>query len=316
MRAFATVSEGTTTRLLPGGWIDRLHVAMLCLTLLAAPAAAEIAVTDDAGRRVQLDQPATRVIALAPHIVENTFSAGAGDALVGVVKYGNYPPRANSIEQVGDALSWSLEKIAALEPDLILMWGSGNGLNALPSLEQLGLPVYVSEPRSLDDIPDSIEDIGLLTGHDRVSRVEAERLRAGFSTLRETYRRDRPLKVFYEIWNEPLQTINGEHLISHVIELCGGHNVFGDVALLAPKISVEAVLHAQPDAIVASGMDEARPEWLDAWRDFTDLPAVRNDALLFVPPDHLQRPTARILLGASNLCEQLAGVSGQNPAKP
>jgi iron complex transport system substrate-binding protein len=297
--------------------VPRLAAALLGLLLgcLSGPLTAQITVIDSTNREVRLDGPAQRIVALAPHIVENVYSAGAGARLVGAVRYSDFPPQATSVARVGDAYAWSLEKIAALQPDLILMWGSGSGHNALHSLERLGIPVFVSEPRTLNDIPASIEAIGALTGTVEASRREGQRIRSALAALAERYRRQRPLRVFYQIWNEPLQTVNGEHLISDVIELCGGRNVFHGVPLLAPRVSLEAVLEARPEAIVASGMDEARPEWLDTWRGYTDLPAVANDALLFVPPDHLQRPTARILLGARSLCEQLAAVQDRLEAR-
>jgi iron complex transport system substrate-binding protein len=154
----------------------------------------------------------------------------------------------------------------------------------------------------------AIRAIGTLAGTEPRSEVEAARIEQTFASLREAYRRDDPVSVFYQIWNEPLQTVNGQHLISQVIALCGGYNVFGDAPSLAPKVSIEAVLSRDPDAIVASGMDTARPEWLDDWRQYGALRAVANGALFFVPPDLVQRPTARILLGAASLCRQLATV--------
>jgi iron complex transport system substrate-binding protein len=285
-----------------------VRLACIALILAGADIRADIVVRDSAGRDVSLSSPARRIVALAPHIVENVYSAGAGDRLVGVVGYSDFPPAAQQVPRVGDAHAWSLEQIAALQPDLILMWGSGSGLDALGSLERLGVPVFISELRRPRDIPDDIERIGRLAGTSAVSDPEAARIRSELARLERTYRRPEPVRVFYEIWNQPLQTVNGEHLISHVIALCGGRNVFGAVSLLAPQVSLEAVLEAGPEAIVASGMGEARPEWLDAWRRYPDLPAVSNNALIFVPPDHLQRPTARLLLGAENLCRQLSRV--------
>jgi iron complex transport system substrate-binding protein len=135
--------------------------------------------------------------------------------------------------------------------------------------------------------------------------VEARRIESEIESLRNRYSSRRSLGVFYQIWNDPLQTVNREHLISEVIALCGGNNVFGDASALAPRISVESVLLRNPDAIIASGMGEARPEWLDQWRAYPSLQAVAADALFFINPDHLQRPTARILLGAQQLCQQL-----------
>jgi iron complex transport system substrate-binding protein len=267
-----------------------------------------VQVEDFIGRTVHLDAPARRIVALAPHIVENVFSAGAGEKLVGAVEYSDHPPIARTLPRVGNFQSWSIESVVALEPDLVLLWGSGNGTDSLPMFRQLGIPVFVSEPRQLSDIASAIRAIGTLAGTQSSSEVEALRIEGAFNALQEENRRDQPISVFYQIWNDPLQTVNGEHLISQVISLCGGYNVFGDAPSLAPKINIEAVLSRDPDAIVASGMDTARPEWLDDWRRYTSLKAVATGALFFIPPDYVQRPTARILLGATALCQQLATV--------
>ncbi|MCX2982989.1 cobalamin-binding protein [Halieaceae bacterium IMCC14734] len=271
----------------------------------AAAASAEVTVIDFHQREVTLEQPAQRIIALAPHIVENVFSAGAGAKLVGVASYSNYPQGADQIPVVGDYQAWSLEAIVALRPDLILMWASGNGLQKLESLTRLGIPVYVSELRELSDIPASIRSIGKLAGTIPVSAAEADRLEREIVRLGEQYRQRPTVEVFYQVWNAPLQTINGEHMISRVLELCGAHNAFADAVSLAPKINVESVLHRNPDAIVASGMGAARPEWLDEWSGYPALRAVQRESLFWVDPDYLQRPTARMFIGAARLCRQL-----------
>jgi iron complex transport system substrate-binding protein len=265
----------------------------------------EISLRDFQQREVNLREPASRIVALAPHIVENVFSAGAGEKLVGVTSYSNYPQEAAQIPVIGDYRSWSLESIVALQPDLIIMWGSGNGLNRLSSLEKLGVPVYVSEPRRLEDIARTIRDIGMLAGTGQSSEMEARRIEQSITALGRDYRDRKTITALYQVWNDPLQTVNGDHLISRVLELCGARNAFADAVSLAPKISIESVLHRDPDAIVASGMGEARPEWLDEWLVYPSLSAVRNKGLFFVDPNHLQRPTARIVLGATNLCRQL-----------
>ena len=203
-----------------------LRALALLLGILATCAAAGPTVVDSAGRTVSLQEPARRIVGLAPHIVENLFSAGAGDRLVGVVSYSNYPAAAASIPQIGSAFSWSLENVVALSPDLVVLWGSGNGIAALPQLERLGLTVYVSEPRGLADISDSIRDFGILAGSDDVANQNADAFDADIARLRSAHGPTAPLSVFYQIWNDPLQTINGEHIISQVIELCGGRNIF------------------------------------------------------------------------------------------
>jgi iron complex transport system substrate-binding protein len=282
----------------------KLLLALTFACAIAVPVQA-MTVQDFAGREVTLEQPARRIVALAPDIVENLYSAGAGDRLVGAVSYSNYPQQANEIPEVGSYNAFSLEKILALHPDLVVMWGSGNGMQTLSKLEGLGIPVYVSELRKLSNVSESIRRLGKLAGTANIAEAEANRIERELESLRTRYGARRSLGVFYQIWNDPLQTVNGEHLISEVISLCGGVNVFSDASALAPRISVESVLLRNPDAIVASGMGEARPEWLDQWQAYPSLKAVAGDALFFINPDHLQRPTARIVLGAQRLCQQL-----------
>ena len=286
-----------------------LPVILSCLLLaLAGAARAEpVSVVDFQGRTVTLPAPAQRIVALAPHIVENLYSAGAGERLVGVVSYSNFPETARSLPQVGSFNAFSLEQIVAARPDIILMWGSGNGAGALEKLERLGIPVYISELRQLADIPASIRLLGRLAGTRSSAEVEAARLEQGFAELAERYRNADRVSVFYQIWHEPLQTINGDHLISQIIALCGGDNIFADVATLAPRINLESVLARNPDAIVAGGMGTAHPEWLDDWHRYPGLRALEA-GLLVVNPDLIQRPTARVLEGARDLCSQLQRV--------
>ena len=282
----------------------KLRLALLFLSVIAVPAQA-ITVLDFSGREVTLDQPAKRIVALAPHIVENLYSAGAGDKLVGVVSYSNFPDEAKNVPEVGTYNAFSLEQVLALQPDLVVMWGSGNGMQTLSTFEALGIPVYVSELRQLSDVPKSIRNLSQLAGTPAIGEAEASRIETELNALHRRYGEKRSLSVLYQIWNDPLQTVNGEHLISEIISLCGGYNIFGDARSLAPRVSIESVLLRDPDAIVASGMGEARPEWLDQWRAYPSLTAVADEALFFVNPDHLQRPSARIVLGAQSLCQQL-----------
>ena len=281
------------------------QLLFLILISLAQKGAAGVTVTDFLGRTVTLKAPAQRMVALAPHIVENLYSAGAGSKLVGVVSYSNYPPEAADIAQVGSYAAFSLETIVSLKPDLIILWGSGNGMGALEKLEPLRIPIFVSEPRGLADIPLSIRLLGKLAGTQSTSEAEAQRVESEIEQLKTDFGGGREISVLYQIWNDPLQTLNGDHLISQVIALCGGKNIFWDTKSLAPKISIESVLLRDPDVIVASGMNKARPEWLDDWHNYPSLQAVKNNALFYVDPDHIQRPTARVLLGARNLCEVL-----------
>ena len=285
-------------------YVGRFMIWVLTV-LTSAICHAEISVTDFLGRKVTLEKPAQRIIALAPHIVENIYSAGAGDRLVGAVDYCDYPAEAKKIPRVGAISAYSLEAIVALKPDLVVMWNSGLGGKNLPKFLELGLTVYASDPKTLEDIPRSIRDYGILTGQQAVADQNAAAFTTRLQQLREQYRGQNSVSVLYQVWNQPLQTLNNEHIISDVIRLCGGTNAFGDAPTIAPKISVESVITRNPQAIIASGMGEEKPEWLDDWKKYPDLTAVKKANLFFVPPDIIQRHTVRMLQGAERVCEAL-----------
>lgn len=278
---------------------------LIALACAAAPARAAIDITDDQGTPVHLDKPAARIVSLAPHVTELLFAAGAGDKVVGAVQYSDYPEAAKKIPRVGGYTSIDMEKVAALKPDLVIAWKSGNRDAHLGKLRALGIPVFINEPRKIDDVAKSLAQIGKLAGTEAAGAAAAEAFRKRHAALAARYSSRPPVRVFYEAWNRPLMTVNGEHLIADVIRLCGGDNVFAKLPMLAPTIDVEAVLAASPEAIVASGMGEARPEWLDDWRQWTKLPAVAKGNLFYIPPDRIQRHTPRILDGAERLCGQL-----------
>lgn len=268
-------------------------------------AAQALSVTDAVGDKLDLPAPASRIISLAPHATEMLFAAGAGDQVVGTVDYSNYPPAARRLPHVGGYAKLDLEAILALKPDLVVAWASGNPGEALRRLRELGLKVYVSEPRRLEDIPRDLRKLGILSGHPRTAATAAEAVESRIDELRRRYSGQTPVRVFYQIWSDPLITINGEQFISQVIRLCGGVNVFADASGLAPKVGVEAVLQRRPDAIIASGMASSKPQWLAAWRRWSELPAVRYNALFSIDPDLIQRQGPRIIEGAAQMCRDL-----------
>ena len=261
-----------------------------------------IEVTDYSGNRISLKKPAKRIIALAPNTVENAYSAGAGESLVGVMEYSNYPPKALSLPVVGSFQSMNIERILELEPDLILAWQSGNSSAAIGRLRDLGLPVYLDEPQSLSDIAKSIRDIGELAGTQEAANVAAIKFENQVEDIREKYLSAEPVSVFYEVWNRPLQTINGSHIISAAMKICGGRNIFEHEIAVAPIVNIESVLERDPQAIIAGGTGEGRPLWLDEWLQWPNLTATKNQHLFHVNPDHTQRHTIRLLLGIEAMC--------------
>ncbi len=267
-----------------------------------------LSVTDFVGNTISLEAPAKRIIALAPHNVENVYSAGAGEQLVAVVSHSDYPEEAKQLPIVGTYNAFSYEAILALKPDLVIAWASGNGAEAIKTLKSLGLTVYVDELDTLSDVARAIRDIGVLTGNKQAASKVAFSYLRKLERLKQQYSQQTKVSVLYQVWNAPLQTLNGEHIISDVINLCGGVNVFADAKALAPKISVEFVFARNPDAIIASGMGDSRPEWLDEWLQWPLLSAVSKQQLYFIPPDIIQRHTERILQGTELMCRHLQTV--------
>ncbi len=280
-------------------------IALLWAAVAASAVAGEIQLEDSLGRKLVLPQPATRVVSLAPHLTEVVFAAGAGEQLVGAVAYSDYPEAAQAVPRVGSYDNISVESLVALNPDLVLAWYSGNGPEVIKRAESLGLKVYVFESKTMESVAESLRVVGALTGNEATAQAAADAFLKQLSHLRDTYSTRQEISMYYQIWDEPLMTLNGEHLISDVVKLCGGRNVFADSPVLVSRISVESVIRADPQVIIASGMGEARPEWLDDWRKWTSMTAVKNKQLYFVPPDVLQRHTPRIIEGATLMCEKL-----------
>ena len=281
------------------------------LSCIAATAQAEIVIRDDTGATVRLPQPARRIVSLAPHITENLFAAGAGARIVGAVDYSDFPEAAKRIPRVGGYSRPDLEAIVALKPDLVLTWRSGNADTVVDKLKSLGLTVYQSQPDRLEDIPAGIEKLGRLAGTEAVANKAAAHFRQHLADLRKQYAGKPAVPMFYQVWHRPLLTVGGGQIISDVIRLCGGENVFAALPAKAPAVSVEAVLATDPEAIVASGMGRDAPIGLDDWRSWTRLKAVARGNLFFVPSDLMQRPTPRLLDGAEQLCRHLETARGR-----
>ena len=294
-------------------------VLLLSLSFICAGLRAEVVVNDDLGNPVRLDQPASKIVSLAPHLTEIVFAAGAGEKLVGVVSYSDYPPAALDIPVIGSYNNINYEALVALQPDLVLVWNSGNGPELAERLKDLGLTVFVSEPKRLPDIARSVNKVGALSG----TLPEAEQAAAEYLSRYESLLSDNsskvPVNVFIELWHEPMMTVNGTHIISDSIELCGGVNIFADALPLVPRINVESVVRGNPDVIIATGMANERPEWLDNWLIWEELSAVKSNSLYSINPDLIGRHSPRILQGVTQLCDYFDRARKTlilNPIKP
>jgi iron complex transport system substrate-binding protein len=295
--------------------MDILRRAMLAAMLAAAPALQAIsatpAVRDDAGHQLALAAPARRIVSLAPHATELLFAAGAGAHVVGVSEFSDYPPQARRIPHVGSAAALDLERIVALKPDLVVAWGSGNSAAQIVRLKNLGIPVFESEPRDFAAIASNIERLARLAGTEATGRAAAAAFRARLDGLAARHAQSTPVRVFYQIWDKPLMTLNDRHMASAVLRLCGGRNVFGNLKQLAPTVGVEAVVRADPEAIIGGRGEENNAP--SSWRRFPNMTAVVRGNLFVADPDLLTRPGPRIVDGAAQICQFLETARARRP---
>ncbi len=282
-----------------------LAVGLLLPHVSLAAGETAVAVVDDVGRRVHLSAPARRIVSLAPHLTELVHAAGAGRYLVGVDSASDYPEAVRALPRVGGLGRVDRERLLRLRPDLILVWRSATDAERQRQLETLGAAIFVSRPRSLAGVAATIERLATLAGVPERGRQAAAAYRRRLAELRARYARRAPLRVFYQVWDRPLMTINGEHVISDAIRLCGGENIFAGLRALAPRVSIEAVLAADPRFIATSdgGMDGR--DRLARWKRWPALAANRGNGYLVLPADEISRFTPRILDGVEKLCRAM-----------
>jgi len=283
--------------------VPRILAAALAAWLPAALAAVQA--VDDAGTTVTLAAPALRIVSLAPHATELLYAAGAGERVVGVLATSDWPPEVAGKPRVGDSRALDLERILALAPDLVVTWPFAAPAQVGPLVAR-GVPVFIANPATIDGIALDLERLGTLAGTLPTAAARAAELRARLARLQSRYAGARTVRVFYEIWNAPLYTIGGDHLISQALRVCGGENVFAALTLPAPGVSIEAVLAAKPEAILAGADGAVRPAWLDEWKRWPTLPAVARGNLYTVDANLLHRAGPRFVDGVEALCATLA----------
>jgi len=264
-----------------------------------------VEVADDRGQTVSLDAPAGRVVTLAPHLTEILFHIGSGGLLVGVMDHSDFPAGAQHLPRVGNHSRLDIEAILALKPDLIVGWESGNPPEEIALLETLGLPVFVSEPRSLADIATLMSRLGRLVGKPEFAGQRADDFARGVEELAISYANRSRLRVFYQVWDEPLYTLNREHIISELITDCGGVNIFADTATLSPAVSLESVIARDPEVIVGGSSANTIPGWVERWQDWPSVTAVRLGQVHVINADHIGRMGPRLLEGMRALCHAI-----------
>lgn len=269
--------------------IHRLSLCFVASVLVLGSASAE------AG-------PIERIVSLAPNLTELAFAAGAGARVVGTVEYSDEPEAARKIPRVGDAFRVDAERILQLKPDLVLAWVSGTPQPTIARLRALGLDVREFTTQRIADVPRVVRELGELAGTQATAGQAATRFESEMARLRTQYAARRSLSVFLQVNTHPLFTVNGEQIMSELVQICGGRNVFADLQQLAPQIAFEAVIARDPDVIVAS---DAEQDSLSEWRRWPQMRAVRTGNLYMLPANDLTRATTRLTSGATQLCDTL-----------
>lgn len=278
----------------------------MCFFSSLSSSAEPIRVIDDAGLLVELSQPAKRVISLSPHITELLYSVGAAEAILAAVDFSNYPEQAKDLPRIGSGYQLDVEAIIGLQPDLIVGWQSGNNQAQLQQLKKLGFNLYLSEPKSLADIAENLIDLGVLLGKQEIAKKKSNQFKSELESLQLKYKGSEKVLVFYQVWQRPLFTVNKQHIISQIIEMCGGDNIFKELSVLSPQVDIESVIARNPDVIVA-GIGESRDDWLSNWSTWKSINAVKNEQLYGIDADLIVRHTLRILQGAELMCQALQG---------
>lgn len=262
---------------------------------------ADIRVVDDSGTAVVLAEPAGKIVSLSPHLTELLFSLGVGDRIEATVDFSDYPEAALKIPRLGNAFSVSVEAVIEQSPDLIVAWMTGGNHRTFEQLRALGYPVFVNEASSLVDIAAAVQQLGVLVGKPRRGRELAEDFKVGLERLKQSNRDADSPKVFFQISDAQLYTVNSQHLIGQAIEICGAENIFSDVEFFVPMVSYESVVERNPDfLVVSSPYPEYKSVWNERWENLGWSGRVRTiDASL------ITRPSLRMLEGIKVLCETI-----------
>ena len=274
---------------------------------VSAMAYSRVTVTDDFGRNVTVRYLPRRIVSLAPAATAMLFAAGAANRLVATIEYSGQPASESRLTKIGTVDAIDIERLIALRPDVVVVWPDGNNPAQIATIERLGIPVYRQEAVTMDGIEDSLRRLGKLTGTSTVADRKANALQARLVALRKEYANvSNPPTVFLEVWDRPLYTVGGKELMSDALRVCGTRNVFADLPERAPAIGVEAVLGRNPDIIIAAAPPGRGTSWLEQWRRFPSLRAVRTGKLMTFDDQRLSGLGPGVIDATAELCAKIA----------
>jgi iron complex transport system substrate-binding protein len=272
-------------------------------------------VTDDLGRSVAVARAPLRMVSLSPGATEMLFAAGAGAQVIATVEYSDEPPAARAVPRIGDAAAIDMERLVALRPDVVVAWPAGGNPAQRAKLGVLGLAIYDQQVERLSDVPGSLRRLGVLAGTQATAERAAASLEARLAALARTYSaggdRRRPT-VLLQVWNRPIYTVGGKHLMSDALALCGARNVFADLPEPGPLVDIEAVIARNPDIIIAAAPPGEGSAWVADWQHFPALAAVRAHRVVAFEDQALSRLGPSVVDATEELCRTIARVSRGN----
>jgi iron complex transport system substrate-binding protein len=309
---------------LRGLGLARLLTSALILTSGLAEAAtrgtrdaATRTLRDDTGEAVTVKTSECRIVSLAPGTTAMLYAAGAGHCLIGTIAHSNEPEEATRLRVVGDAETLDFEQLLALRPSAVVVAVDVVQRVRIDRIRSLGIPVYQVHVTKLAGMPESLRRLGRLANTSADAERAAGALDADLAKLRDQYRDRKPVRVLYQIWDKPIYTIGGRHVINDALQLCGARNLFDDLATAAPAITREAALARDPELILASAPPESARAWLDEWRRFTTLSAVRRQQLIAYSDERIDRMGPSVIAATAQLCEVIDQArEGRNPLSP
>ena len=281
------------------------YIALFFLILRVAHAQT-VTILDDTGQVLQFTQPVQRIVALSPAITENLFAIGLGERIVGVSSYSDYPVQAKQIPIVSDHQSIDLEAILKLKPDVVVAWYGGQSPAQLATLKQLNIPIFYQKINTLADIPISLMRLSQMAGNQSIA---APIIANAYARIPLIAQAPTPiLPAFYQVWGQPLMTLNQDSWVSDALARCGAQNIFADLPISAPTVNIEDVLKHNPALIITASNHAQLDHTLDMWRNWRELSALKHQGLLFVDADLINRATLRTLIESERLCTQIAHV--------
>lgn len=278
---------------------------LIGLLILALPASANPTCVHDDTNQTVCAQQAQRVLVLAPHLTEIVDFVGGMSKVIAVDGSSNFPESVNTLPKLGNPWMLSAESILARKPDLVLVWQSGISMQVVAQLRKAGVPVFVSEPKKIEQVATTMRRVSKLLGTEQGSASRIDDWLRQFEALRAEYRGRTQVPVFYQVWGQPLMTLGGQHAVSEVIGLCGGRNVFGDLPNLAAQVSVEGVLKRKPEVLLASGSGRDHQGFVVQWSAWSQMPAVKRNHVYTLPNDILVRNGPRLIQAAKLVCAHI-----------